>query len=104
QIADLLINRIKKQLTEQDITIDVTDEAKKLLVGKGYDVNFGARPLRRTIQDLVEDALSHGMLEGRFKAGDQIKIDASEGGELVMVPEERKDEPETPELAGATSS
>jgi ATP-dependent Clp protease ATP-binding subunit ClpC len=67
-------------------------------------VNFGARPLRRVIQDLVEDALSHGMLEGRFKRGDHIRIDASEGGELAMVPAERKPEEPQPELAGATSS
>ncbi|HEY8693095.1 MAG TPA: AAA family ATPase, partial [Chloroflexota bacterium] len=104
QIADLMINRIQKQLKEQEIAIEVTDAAKKLLVSKGYDVNFGARPLRRTIQDMVEDALSHGMLEGRFKKGDSIHIDTSEGGELVMVPEERKPEEETPELAGAASS
>jgi ATP-dependent Clp protease ATP-binding subunit ClpC len=104
QIADLMINRIKKQLTEQEITIEVTEAAKKLLVSKGYDVNFGARPLRRVIQDMVEDALSHGMLEGRFKRGDHVKIDASEGGELVMVPTERKEEEAPPELAGATSS
>jgi ATP-dependent Clp protease ATP-binding subunit ClpC len=104
QIADLMIKRIQKQLTEQEISIDVTEAAQKLLVDKGYDVNFGARPLRRVIQDMVEDALSHGMLEGRFKRGDRIRIDASEGGELVMVPEERKPEEPAPELAGATSS
>ncbi|MDE3075968.1 MAG: ATP-dependent Clp protease ATP-binding subunit, partial [Chloroflexota bacterium] len=97
QICDIQLARIQKQLTQQEIAISVTDAAKRLLVEKGYDVNFGARPLRRVIQDMVEDALSHGLLEGRFKKGDRVKIDA-EGGELVM-------ETEAPaQLAGASSS
>jgi ATP-dependent Clp protease ATP-binding subunit ClpC len=104
QIADLMIARIKKQLKEQDMEVEITDAAKKVLVDKGYDVNFGARPLRRVIQDMVEDALSHGMLEGRFKRGDHVRIDASEGGELAMETVEHKPEEETPELAAATSS
>lgn len=103
RIADLMLGRIQKQLTEQSIVVDITDAAKKVLVDKGYDVNFGARPLRRVIQDMVEDALSHGLLDGRFKPGDKVKVDASEGGELVFVPE-RPEAPEAPELVEAAST
>ncbi len=98
QIADLMIDRIQKQLVEQEIHIEVTTAAKALLVEKGYDMNNGARPLRRVIQDMVEDTLSHGLLDGRFKRGDKVKIDA-EGGELVMVAESP-----APELAAASST
>ncbi|HUZ78637.1 MAG TPA: ATP-dependent Clp protease ATP-binding subunit [Chloroflexota bacterium] len=99
QIADILLERIQKQLTAQDITIQLTDAAKGLLVEKGYDLNNGARPLRRVIQDMVEDALSHGLLDGRFKPGDTIKIDA-EGGELIL----QSESPVVAELAAATNS
>ena len=69
RIADLLLNRLRKQMKEQDITLDVTDEAMDLLAKRGYDPTFGARPLRRIIQNLIEDPLAEGMLESRFQAG-----------------------------------
>ena len=68
QIVDLMLKRVRTQLTEQDITLDVTDEAMDLLAKRGYDHNFGARPLRRIIQNLIEDPLAEGMLETRFQA------------------------------------
>jgi ATP-dependent Clp protease ATP-binding subunit ClpC len=100
RIADLLLNRLRKQMQEQDITLDVSDEAMDLLAKRGYDPTFGARPLRRIIQNLIEDPLAEGMLESRFQAGGAIgvsvenellKLDnlaqpAEEGGEAVAEP------------------
>ncbi|MDS1030382.1 ATP-dependent Clp protease ATP-binding subunit [Bacillota bacterium LX-D] len=73
-IVDLMINEVNKRLKEQDIEITVTDEAKAKLVEEGFDEEYGARPLRRTILRLIEDNLADGMLEGKFKAGDKITV------------------------------
>jgi ATP-dependent Clp protease ATP-binding subunit ClpC len=74
RIADLLLNRLRKQMQEQDITLDVSDEAMDLLAKRGYDPTFGARPLRRIIQNLIEDPLAEGMLESRFQSGGAIGV------------------------------
>jgi ATP-dependent Clp protease ATP-binding subunit ClpC len=55
--------------------MEVTDAAKDLLVEKGFDVVFGARPMRRAIQNLIEDPLAEGLLHGRFKPGDVVVVD-----------------------------
>src|SRR6478672_5021242 len=73
-IANLLLNRLRTQMKEQDLTLDVSDEAMDLLAKHGYDPNFGARPLRRIIQNLIEDPLAEGMLESRFSQGGTIRI------------------------------
>ncbi len=78
QICDLLMSRIKSQLVEQQIELDMTPAAKDLLVEKGFDPAFGARPLRRTIQNLIEDPLAEGMLQGRFFAGCKIMVERRE--------------------------
>jgi ATP-dependent Clp protease ATP-binding subunit ClpC len=83
QIVDLMLARTQTQLTEQRLTIEVTDAAKDLLVEKGFDVVYGARPMRRAIQNLVEDPLAEGLLHGRFTQGDTILIDR-QGEDLVM--------------------
>src|SRR5206468_150799 len=82
-IVDLMLALVQKQLTEKQITLEVTEEAKDLLCDKGYDQSFGARPLRRVIQNLVEDQLSEGLLEGKFNPGDVVRIEAEEG-EIVL--------------------
>ena len=64
QICDLMMARVKSQLVEQQIDLEVTAEAKDFLVEKGFDPTYGARPLRRTIQNLIEDPLAEGMLQG----------------------------------------
>ena len=58
----------------------VTDAAKDVLIDKGFDHAFGARPLRRAIQNLIEDPLAEGMLHGRFQPGDTIVVDAMPDG------------------------
>src|SRR5690349_10966233 len=85
QIVDLMLTRTQGQLTEQRLTLEVSDTAKELLMEKGFDQMFGARPMRRTIQNLIEDPLAEGLLHGRFQAGDTVQVDR-QGDDLVMVP------------------
>ncbi|MDP2728533.1 MAG: ATP-dependent Clp protease ATP-binding subunit, partial [Dehalococcoidia bacterium] len=84
-IVDLMLSQVQKELDAHEIKIDVTEEAKNLLCEKGYDETFGARPLRRIIQNLVEDRLSEGLLENRFQSGDTVLVDR-DGDEIVMRP------------------
>ena len=82
QIVDLMIAKLEGRLAEKDMTLELTDGAKKLLAEKGYDPVLGARPLRRTIQRDIEDALSERILFGQVHAGDAIIVD-SEGEGLL---------------------
>jgi ATP-dependent Clp protease ATP-binding subunit ClpC len=84
-IVDLMLGQISGSLKEKNITINVTDAAKDLLGTKGYDPVFGARPLRRVIQNMLEDQLSDAILRGEFQSGDTIEIDC-EDDHLVMHP------------------
>jgi ATP-dependent Clp protease ATP-binding subunit ClpC len=79
QIVDLLLNRVRTQLTEQQIELVVPDDAKDFLVTKGYDPQYGARPLRRTIQNLIEDPLAEFLLQGKFQPGDVVQAIAKDG-------------------------
>jgi ATP-dependent Clp protease ATP-binding subunit ClpC len=97
QIIDLLLQRVRTQLTEQQMKIEVTDSAKELLMEKGFDPTYGARPMRRAIQNLIEDPLAEALLDGRFKQGDAVLIDR-QGDDLVMTPLEE------PALAETTPS
>jgi ATP-dependent Clp protease ATP-binding subunit ClpC len=96
QIIDLLLARVRGELTETQIKIEVTDGAKDLLMEKGFDPIFGARPMRRAIQNLIEDPMAEALLESRFKAGDTVLIDR-QGEDMVMTLQEAA----TPEPAGA---
>jgi ATP-dependent Clp protease ATP-binding subunit ClpC len=83
QIVELMLSQIEGQLKEKDIKLEVTDAAKDLLGEKGYDPTFGARPLRRVIEHMVEDPLSEALLEGRFQSGETIQVDC-QNGEIVL--------------------
>jgi len=87
KIVDIMLNRVQSQLTEQRMKLEVTDAAKDFLVEKGYDQQYGARPMQRTIQNLIEDPLAQGFLEGRFKPGDTVLVDVQDG-ELVLASRE----------------
>ena len=74
-IADIMLSTIAKRCTSQlGITLSVTDKAKEYLIDKGYDEKYGARPLRRTIQSLVEDKMAEEMLDGSIGAGAQVEV------------------------------
>ena len=78
QIVDLMLREVWKELVEKTIKLEVTDAAKNLIGEKGYDPVFGARPLRRTIQDMLEDPLSEALLRGDFQAGDTVLVDCED--------------------------
>ena len=78
QIALLEIDRVRKQVAEHSIALEVHSDAIELIGKRGYDPTFGARPLRRIITNLIEDPLAEGLLEGRFKDGDTVVIDTVE--------------------------
>ncbi|MFP4250613.1 MAG: ATP-dependent Clp protease ATP-binding subunit [Armatimonadota bacterium] len=82
-IVDLMLSRVEERLAERDISLEATDEAKDLLAERGYDPQFGARPLRRVIQKLVENPISAGILRGEFAEGDTVLVDEDDG-ELAL--------------------
>ena len=83
QIVDIQINRLENRLRQQNLQLEVDAGAKKLLAKEGYDPQFGARPLKRAVQDQLLNPLSLRLLEGEFKPGDKIKVKA-DGGELTF--------------------
>jgi ATP-dependent Clp protease ATP-binding subunit ClpC len=109
QITRLMLRRVQDQLKEHNLTLDITDEACDLLAQRGYDPAYGARPLRRIITNLIEDPLSEGVLEGRFRAGDKVLVDVAtlDNGEQYLrlrpareVEEMQTVETETVEVSG----
>ena len=78
EIVDLELKRVRTQLGEQMITLEVTTEAMDLLGVRGYDHTYGARPLRRLIQNLIEDPLAEGLLTGRFLANSTIRVEVED--------------------------
>ena len=83
EIVELQLARLRARLAERRIDLEVTDAAKELLAEEGWDPAYGARPLKRAIQRLVENPLALELLEGRFAEGDTIRADAGDG-ELVF--------------------
>ncbi|HEV2527247.1 MAG TPA: ATP-dependent Clp protease ATP-binding subunit [Thermomicrobiales bacterium] len=90
EIVDLELVRVRGQVAEQDITLEVTEPAMDLLGERGYDHTYGARPLRRIIQNLIEDPMAEGLLSGRFAASDTVRVDVED--ELLKL--ERVDDPD----------
>ena len=78
EIVDLMLVPVTQQLAEKGIKLEVSEAAKDLLGEKGYDEVFGARPLRRVIQDMIENRLSDDLLRGKFNSGDTAVIDVEE--------------------------
>ena len=75
-IVEIQLQRLRRNLAERKMALEVTDGAKALIADKGYDPAYGARPLKRTIQRLIQDPLAVKILEGEFKEGEQVRIDA----------------------------
>jgi ATP-dependent Clp protease ATP-binding subunit ClpC len=78
KIVELMLSDVEKQLSFKGLSLEVTEAAKDWLSERGYDQVFGARPLRRLIQNEVEDRLSEAVLDGRFQPGDTVVIDCEE--------------------------
>ncbi|CAN5918809.1 ATP-dependent Clp protease ATP-binding subunit [soil metagenome] len=93
-IVDLMLKRVQSQLKAKDLDIELTEDAKTWMANNGFDPELGARPLRRTIQRQIEDALSERLLWNEFSAGQLIVVDI-EDDEVVF---RAVDSPETPEV------
>ncbi len=95
QIVDLEAGKVCHRLSEFGLDLRLTEAARDYLADKGYDPNLGARPLRRIMQTEIEDALSEGLLAGRFHQGDRVIVDYA--GELTFHPEKADDGAAPPE-------
>jgi ATP-dependent Clp protease ATP-binding subunit ClpC len=100
EIVDLELAKVASRLVEHEMTLRATDEARALLAELGYDPEMGARPLRRVIQNKVEDQLSDALLTGDFKLGDEIVIYAEEE-EILLRTEKTEQEDEEQEAVPA---
>lgn len=83
QIVDIQLARLRKLLADRHLHLELTDNARKHLAKVGYDPAFGARPLKRAIQHELQDPLSLAILEGRYREGDTVRVDARDGA-LVL--------------------
>ncbi|MYD36515.1 MAG: ATP-dependent Clp protease ATP-binding subunit [Dehalococcoidia bacterium] len=108
QIVDLMMKDVEKQLEAKKISIEATDALRYYVGEKGYDETYGARPLRRVIQDMIEDRLSDDILSGDIAEGDTVRVDYVDEEVVVTVTEHRPakptvsvDSPETPEAPEA---
>ena len=84
QIVDLEINKLLKRLREKEITLELDSSARDLLVKKGYDPSYGARPMRRAVERYLEDPLAEALLRGDVKPGDAAKVVCPEGQDLLV--------------------
>jgi len=82
KIVDIQINNLNKILAEHNLEIKLTEAAKEMLAKKGFDPDYGARPLKRAIQQHIQNPLSLKLLEGQFMDDDLIKVDTSKNGSL----------------------
>ena len=83
KIADIMLEKIKQRLEKQNIEVEVDEKAKELITKKGTDETYGARPLRRAIQTLVEDKIAEEIIDGNIHKGDKIVITEKEGNIIV---------------------
>jgi len=95
RIVELELNKVRERLIEHAITLDVQEDALDWLAREGYDVEYGARPLRRLIQNVIEDELSDGILSGKFAIASTIVATTDDEDKLVLEGEEREAEAES---------
>jgi ATP-dependent Clp protease ATP-binding subunit ClpC len=91
EISEIMLNEVFGRLTEQGITLQVTDKFKDRLVEEGYSPSYGARPLRRAIMRLLEDVLAEQILSGSIKDGDTAIVDVDEAGNVKVLPGEKRE-------------
>ena len=84
RIVDLMVVRIGKHLADQELKLEISDKAKDKIAEEGFDKVYGARPMRRVIQRVIEDPLSEELLRFRYKAGDTVLVDVGAGGEIEL--------------------
>jgi ATP-dependent Clp protease ATP-binding subunit ClpC len=100
QIVELELQKVARRLVEHDLTLNATPAALELLAEQGFDPEMGARPLRRVIQQKVEDPLSDALLSGDFKDGDMVTVHVTEG-EIKLERKDKKEEAPPEEAVAA---
>jgi len=90
-IADIMLREVSTRLSEQGISLEVTEAFKDRVVKEGYSPNYGARPLRRAIMRLLEDSLAEAMLSGRINEGDTAIVDVDDNGQVQVVKSVQRD-------------
>ncbi|MEO8273421.1 MAG: AAA family ATPase, partial [Chloroflexota bacterium] len=90
EIVEFMLKRVREQLKAQGMALEVSQSAKDHLIKLGWDPAFGARPLRRTIQNLIEDVLAEHLLLGKYPVGSTILVDANPDGGLAIQAVEQK--------------
>ncbi len=93
QIVDLEVKKVAERLEDHEIVLETTPDAVELLAEQGYDPDMGARPLKRVIQQKVEDPLSDALLSGQFSDGDTVVVDAKDGEIFLHRAEHQEDPP-----------
>ena len=83
QIIDIMLNQVTKRLQEQNMELTIDDSVKELIAKKGIDVNYGARPLKRAIQNLLEDKIAEAILDGKMKFH-QKAVAKVENNEIII--------------------
>jgi ATP-dependent Clp protease ATP-binding subunit ClpB len=83
KIVDIQLERLRKRLAERRISLELTPKAMEMIGDEGYDPTYGARPLKRVIQRRIQDSLAMAILDGKFREGDTVVVDA-EDGNLVL--------------------
>ena len=83
-IVEIQLKRLRRNLAARKMALEITERAKALIADSGFDPVYGARPLKRTIQRLIQDPLAVKILAGEFKEGDRVKVD-SQGSELIFI-------------------
>jgi ATP-dependent Clp protease ATP-binding subunit ClpC len=101
KIVDLELNKVASRLVEHELTLKASPAALELLAEQGFDPEMGARPLRRVIQQKIEDPLSDGLLSGDFKDGDTITAEVEEGEIKLQCSSKEETDPEETEVAAA---
>ena len=90
EIVDIMMKEVEGRVLEHGLVMQVTDATREFLAGHGFDPKMGARPLRRLIQDEIEDQLSEKLLRGEFGAGETIELDVVNGAITVQVPKKKR--------------
>jgi ATP-dependent Clp protease ATP-binding subunit ClpC len=99
QIVDIEMTKVKQRLRERGLELILTDEAKEFIIEKGYNPDYGARPLRRAVENMIEDPLSESILRGEFKGMDTLTV---KPGDNKLTFEPSKKAQEQPALAGSS--
>src|SRR5699024_1742604 len=85
-IVKLMISQVKERMIEQEVNFTITDRAVEKIADEGFDPEYGARPLRRSIQRNIEDLLSEELLKGTIEKGETAKIGLNNKGDIILLP------------------